>query len=179
MGEDSLASGAYLIATAADKIYVNNATLTGSIGVIYNGFGFADAMQKLGISRRVFTAGAHKDRLDPFMPLDQNDVTKINSVLTEVHQGFVNDVLAGRSGRLHGNQEDLFSGDFWSGQTAVKLGLADNVGNLWDAMKTEFGVAHYKSYSAKPSILQSIVKGVDSQLSLDLATQAASIQARI
>lgn len=179
VGEDALASGAYLIASAADKIYVNDATLTGSIGVVYSGFGLADTIQKLGISRRVFTAGAHKDRLDPFMALDPNDVTKMNQMLTEIHGVFINDVIKGRGNRLRGNQQDLFSGDFWTGQDAVKLGLADQVGNMWDAMKNEFNVNHYKNFSSRPSLLQAFVKGVDTQLRLDSANQTGSIQASL
>ena len=138
VGQDILASGAYLVSTAADKIYVHNDTLTGSIGVIMSGFGFNDAMQKLGISRRVFTAGVNKDRLDPFKPLKEADQQKVHHLLNLVHQNFIDDVLAGRKGKLRGNENELFSGDFWTGQQAVKLGLADGTGDLWTILEKEF-----------------------------------------
>jgi protease-4 len=179
VGEDSLASGAYLIASAADKIYVNPNTLTGSIGVIYNGFGFSDVIQKIGVTRRAFTAGAHKDRLDPFTPLNPDDVTKITQLLGEVHQNFINDVMQGRGSLLKGDKTELFSGDFWIGQDAVKLGLADQTGNFWDAMQQQFGVTHYKDYSTRPSFLQALVKGVDSQLRVDFESQMDSLQAKL
>lgn len=174
IGQDSLASGAYLVATAADKIYVHNDTLTGSIGVIMSGFGFTDAIQKIGVTRRVFTAGTNKDRLDPFKPLNPADAAKVHKVLNEVHQHFVEDVLKGRSNRLQGNREELFSGDFWTGSTAVKLGIADAVGNTWDVLQKEFKVTHYKNYSRKPSLFQVLLSGAESELHLALSQESNS-----
>ena len=115
VGEDALASGSYLVATAADKIFVNKDTLTGSIGVIMEGFGATDAIAKIGVTRRVFTAGTNKDRLDPFQPLKPADVAKVKVVLDQVHQSFIDDVQAGRKGKLQGDPQSLFSGDFWTG----------------------------------------------------------------
>lgn len=152
VGEDALASGAYLVATAADKIYVNDDTLTGSIGVIMSGFGFQDAIQKLGITRRVFTSGDNKDRLDPFKALDQQDIEKVHNLLNEVHQSFIKDVEEGRKDKLTGDTKTLFSGDFWTGTTAVKLGLADATANVWTAMKENFDTTYYRDYSVPPSI---------------------------
>ncbi|MCX7126305.1 MAG: S49 family peptidase [Gammaproteobacteria bacterium] len=106
VGEDTLASGAYLVATAADKIYVNADTVTGSIGVIMEGFGFSDVMKKIGISRRVFTAGAHKDRLDPFESINPKDQEKIQHILDSVHQDFIADVTEGRKGKLNGDPKE-------------------------------------------------------------------------
>ncbi|MBS0352077.1 MAG: S49 family peptidase [Proteobacteria bacterium] len=171
VGEDALASGSYLVATAADKIYVNNDTLTGSIGVIMEGFGANDAIAKIGIQRRVFTAGANKDRLDPFQPLKPEDVAKVKTVLDQVHQSFINDVLTGRQGKLKGDQKELFSGDFWSGQQAVQLGLADDTLNLWDAMEKEFNTRYYKDYSVKPSFLQELLGNVGTELHLNFSQQ--------
>jgi len=173
VGLDALASGAYLVATAADKIYVNPDTLTGSIGVIMSGFGFSDAIEKVGISRRVYTAGDNKDRLDPFKPVKPEDVTKMKTLLDEVHQRFIADVLASRGQLLKGNREEIFSGDFWSGSTAVSLGLADATGNSWDAMEKEFNVSHYKDYSTKPSFLQTFLDSAETELHLAL-TQRSS-----
>lgn len=169
VGQDSLASGAYLVATAADKIYVNKDTLTGSIGVIMSGFGFTDAIQKIGVTRRVYTAGTNKNRLDPFEPVTPEDKAKIKTVLDEVHQDFINDVVQGRGDRLKGNKDELFSGDFWTGSTAVKLGIADATGNTWDALQKEFNVSHFKNYSTKPSFVQSLLKGAETELHLALS----------
>lgn len=179
VGLDTLASGAYLVATAADEIYVNRDTLTGSIGVIMSGFGFNDAIEKLGISRRVFTAGADKDRLDPFKPLNPEDAAKVHRVLNEVHQNFINDVLQSRRDRLHGDQNTLFSGDFWTGQTAVKLGLVDGTGNVWDVMKKQFNVTHYKNYSVKPSFLHTLINGIESKLPLALTQNTTHLSAQL
>jgi len=157
IGEDMLASGAYYVAVASDKIYVNPNTITGSIGVIMRGFGFPDLIKKVGVERRVFTAGVNKDRLDPFLPQSQEDVHKIQQVISEVHGNFQEVVLAGRKGRLRGDTSILFSGDFWSGPTALKLGLVDGLGNLSDVLDTEFKVSRYKDYSQSQSILKSML----------------------
>lgn len=146
IGEDLLTSGAYFIAVAADKIYVNANTLTGSIGVIMKGFGFVDAIKKLGIERRVYVSGDNKDRLDPFLPQNPDDLNKVKSVMEEVHQNFVQAVLQGRKGKLKNGNINLFNGDFWSGQTALKLGLVDGVGNLMDVMDNEFHATNYIEY---------------------------------
>lgn len=147
VGEDLLTSGAYYVAVAADKIYVNPNTLTGSIGVIMKGFGFVDVMKKIGVERRVYTAGNAKDRLDPFLPQNPEDLQKIQQVMTEVHQNFIQAVMEGRKGKLQADTSILFTGDFWSGQTAQKLGLVDHLGNLMDAMETEFHTTKYKEYA--------------------------------
>ncbi len=169
VAEDTLASGSYLVATAADKIFVNADTLTGSIGVIMEGFGANDAIAKIGVQRRVFTAGENKDRLDPFLPLKPEDVAKVKVVLDQVHQSFINDVLSGRQGKLKGDQNQLFSGDFWSGEQAVKLGLADDTLNMWDAMQQEFNTRYYKDYSVKPSLLNALISGVGTELHLNFS----------
>jgi protease IV len=171
VSEDVLASGSYLVATAADKIYVNSSTLTGSIGVIMEGFGANDAIAKIGIQRRVFTAGANKDRLDPFQPLKPEDVAKVKVVLDQVHQNFINDVLEGRQGKLKGDQKELFSGDFWSGEQAVKLGLADNTLNLWDALQEEFNTKYFRDYSAKQGLLSTLLNNFGTQLHLNFSQQ--------
>ena len=169
VGEDTLASGAYLVSTAADKIYVNKDTVTGSIGVIMEGFGFKDAMTKLGVTRRVFTAGDSKDRLDPFEALNPKDVTKVQEVLDSVHQDFINDVIAGRGVKLQTyDPKTLFSGDFWTGTQAVKLGLADGTANLWDAMQTTFGTTHYRDYSPQPPFIQALMREVSAKLNFQL-----------
>jgi len=178
VAEDALASGAYLVSTAANKIYVNPNTLTGSIGVVMSGFGFVGIIQKLGITRRLFTAGKYKGRLDPFEPLNPVDVTKVKTLLDQVHQNFIKDVIQGRGDRLRGNREELFSGDFWTGQEAVKLGIADGTGNLWTVMQKEFGVKYYKDYTTKMPLIQSLLKGVGTLLHFHLINNSSPVRAQ-
>ena len=154
VGEDMLTSGAYYVAVAGDKIYVNPNTVTGSIGVIMKGFGFVDLIKKLGIERRVYIAGDDKDRLDPFLPQNPQDLKKIQGVIAEVHNNFVQAVMDGRKGKLHGDPKDLFSGDFWSGQTALSLGLVDGLGNLMDVMEKEFKTSHYEEYGGSSQLMR-------------------------
>lgn len=148
VGEDLLTSGAYFVAVAADKIYVNQSTLTGSVGVVMKGFGFVDAMKKLGVERRVYVSGNNKDRLDPFLPQNAADTKKIASVMQEVHQHFIEAVLAGRKGKLKADAATLFNGDFWSGSTALTLGLVDGLGNWPTVLVKEWGKTPYQEYGA-------------------------------
>lgn len=157
VGEDLLASGAYYVSVAADKIYVNPNTITGSIGVIMKGFGFTDAIKKVGIKRRVFTAGINKNRLDPFLPQSKEDVAKISEVINEVHQNFIDAVESGRKHKLHASAKILFSGDFWSGKTALRLGLVDGLGNFSDVMQKEFNVSGFKDYTEGTSFLKNMI----------------------
>ncbi len=166
VGEDMLTSGAYYVAVAADKIYVNPNTLTGSIGVIVKGFGFVDLMKKVGVERRVFTAGTDKDRLDPFLPQSADDMQKIQQVMAEVHRNFVNAVLIGRKGKLPADTSTLFTGDFWSGQTALQKGLVDGLGNLIDTMDKEFGTTHYKEYGSTSNFLRLLNNQLGSTLDM-------------
>jgi protease IV len=156
VGEDMLTSGAYYVAVAGDKIYVNPNTLTGSIGVIMKGFGFVELMKKIGVERRVYTIGDDKDRLDPFLPQSPNDVKKISQVMNEVHDHFAQAVLAGRKGKLHADPSLLFSGDFWSGQSAWRLGLVDGLGNLMDVMDKEFHTTRFKEYDHSGSFFRKL-----------------------
>src|SRR3990167_2342987 len=176
VGEDAIASGGYLVATAGDKIYVSPDSLTGSIGVVMSGFGFTDAIKKLGITRRLFTAGDHKDRLDPFEPLNEQDVFKVKHVLNQVHQNFINDVLQGRGDRLRGNKAELFSGDFWTGEEAVQLGIADGTADLWVVLKEEFGVAHFKDYTPRPSFIKSLFREAKTFLDLHLMDNTSPLR---
>lgn len=154
VGEDLLTSGAYLVSVAADKIYVNPNTLTGSIGVIMKGFGFVDLMKKMGVERRVYIAGDHKDRLDPFLPQTPEDAAKVREVMSEIHNNFSQAVLEGRKGKLKGDPKTLFTGDFWSGQAAVRLGLVDGLGNLNDVMEKEFKTTRYKEYGGSSNFIK-------------------------
>lgn len=176
VAEDSLASGAYLVATAADKIFVNPDTVTGSIGVIMSGFGFTDAIHKLGITRRVFTAGTNKARLDSFEPLNTQDVNKIKTILDDVHQHFIQNVIEGRGKRLKGDRKELFSGDFWSGSEAVKLGIVDGTENIWTALHEEFNVEQYRDYSPQPSLIKQFLEGAETSLHLHLTYEGSPVR---
>ena len=125
---DICASGCYYIASASDKIFVNQASLVGSIGVLMDGFGFVDIMEKMGVERRLLTAGAHKAMLDPFSPPKEDETRYMQALLDQVHQQFIGAVKAGRGDRLK-ETPDMFSGLVWTGEEGVKLGIADGFGS--------------------------------------------------
>jgi len=127
--EDICASGGYFVAAGADRIYVGKASIVGSIGVIMNGFGFTGLMEKLGVERRLITAGENKGMLDPFSPLDEKDKQHAQTLIKDVHEQFIGVVREGRGKRLKESPE-LFSGLIWTGQKSVELGLADGIGSL-------------------------------------------------
>src|ERR671914_1735664 len=127
--EDVCASGGYFVAVGADSIYVSKASIVGSIGVLMNGFGFTGLMEKLGIERRLITAGENKGMLDPFSPLDAKDKQHVQAMMKDIHEQFVGVVREGRGKRLKETPE-LFSGLVWTGQKSVELGLADGIGSL-------------------------------------------------
>jgi signal peptide peptidase SppA len=126
--EDAAASGGYWLACAADEIVTDPSSIVGSIGVIAAGFGFAEALGKLGIERRVRTAGSEKSFWDPFRPEDPADAARLRTLLDETHEEFRAWVRARRGDRLRANEEEVFSGRFWTGRRAVELGLADRLG---------------------------------------------------
>ncbi|MFZ5484694.1 MAG: S49 family peptidase [Pseudomonadota bacterium] len=127
--DDVCASGGYYIIAAADKIFVDKASLVGSIGVLMDGFGFNDAMDKLGVERRLLTAGTNKGFLDPFSPQDPAQIAHAKAMLAEIHGQFIEVVRQGRGQRLK-ESEDTFSGLIWSGATSIEMGLADALGSL-------------------------------------------------
>jgi len=127
--EDVCASGGYFIAVGADRIYVSKASIVGSIGVLMNGFGFTGLMEKLGVERRLITAGENKGMLDPFSPLDEKDLRHAKQLMADVHEQFIGVVREGRGKRLKEGPE-IFSGLIWTGQKSIDLGLADGIGSL-------------------------------------------------
>jgi len=127
--EDICASGGYYVAVAADRIYVDPASVVGSIGVLMNGFGFTGTMEKLGVERRLITAGENKGFLDPFSPLSLQQKAYAEKMLTEIHRQFIDVVKQGRGDRLKPTPE-LFSGLVWTGQKSIELGLADALGSV-------------------------------------------------
>jgi protease-4 len=127
--DEICASGGYYIASAADKIYVNKASIVGSIGVLMDGFGFTGTMEKLGVERRLITAGANKGFMDPFSPQSDQQKQHAQAMLNEIHQQFIEVVRAGRGKRLKETPE-TFSGSFWTGARAIDMGLADELGSV-------------------------------------------------
>jgi signal peptide peptidase SppA len=136
--EDAAASGGYWIAAAADEIVADRVSLVGSIGVIAGGFGAADAISRLGIERRVYTAGDQKSQLDPFRPENPEDVARLQRLLDQMHVAFIDHVRARRGEKLD-PAADLFSGEYWLGEEAVRLGLADGLGHPLPHLKAIYG----------------------------------------
>jgi signal peptide peptidase SppA len=137
--EDLAASGGYMIACAADEIVCDPHSIVGSIGVVGGSFGFAKLMEKLGIERRLYTSGEHKAMLDPFLPENPEDVERLKNVQREIHDGFINLVKQSRGARLNGPEKTLFSGEYWTGKSAVALGLADGIGDLRSTLRQRYG----------------------------------------
>ena len=137
--EDAAASGGYLIAVAGDEIIVDPSSIVGSIGVIMAGFGFVGTLEKLGIERRVHTAGNNKSTLDPFLPEKTDDVDRIKQFELDIHQVFIDHVKAGRAGKLKAADDVLFTGEWWTGLRGVELGLVDAIGDLHETLRTRYG----------------------------------------
>jgi signal peptide peptidase SppA len=137
--EDVAASGGYMIACAADEIVCDPSSIVGSIGVVGASFGFDAAIKKLGIERRVYTAGEHKVMLDPFLPENPDDVERLKSIQREIHASFIDLVRIRRTPRLAGPDERLFSGEYWSARTALGFGLIDHIGDLRSFLRERFG----------------------------------------
>lgn len=137
--EDVAASGGYWLAAAADEIYANAASIIGSIGVVSAGFGFDRAIEKIGVDRRVYTAGDRKMILDPFKPEAEEDVARLKSLQAEIHQQFIDHIVERRGGKLKGAHDDLFSGAFWTGAAALELGLVDGLGECRSLVTKRFG----------------------------------------
>ena len=149
---DICASGCYYIASASDKIFVNPSSLIGSIGVIMDGFGFVDVMQKLGVERRLLTAGAHKAMLDPFSPPKADETEFMQSLINQVHQQFISAVKTGRGDRLK-ETPDMFSGLVWTGEESIKIGISDAYGNDDFVAKNIIGAEKQVNFSQQKSFL--------------------------
>jgi len=155
--EDICASGGYFVAAGADRIYVGKASLVGSIGVLMNGFGFTGLMDKLGIERRLITAGEHKGFLDPFSPEKESEVQYARQLAEEIHQQFIAVVREGRGKRLK-ETPDMFSGLIWSGQKSIELGLADAVGSLDSVARDVIKAEDVVDYTEKQNIAERVAK---------------------
>lgn len=137
--EDAAASGGYFIAVAGDEIIVDPSSIVGSIGVIMAGFGFVGTLEKLGIERRVHTAGNNKSTLDPFLPEKASDVERIKQFEIDIHNVFIDVVKSRRGTRLKAPDDTLFTGEWWTGIRAVDLGLADAIGDIHETLRTRYG----------------------------------------
>ncbi len=138
--EDVAASGGYLISCSGDEIYANSSSIVGSIGVIYSSFGFKDLIQKIGVQRRVYTAGKNKSTLDPFLDEKTEDVERLKKIQLDLHDDFIKVVEESRGSKLKKDTGiELFSGEFWSGKKAKDLGLIDGIGNADEILKKKYG----------------------------------------
>ena len=155
--EEICASGAYYIAVAADEIYVDKASLVGSIGVLMDGFGFTGTMEKLGVERRLLTAGANKGMLDPFSPQNEKQTAFAKAMIDQIHLQFIKVVKDGRGARLK-ETPDTFSGLFWNGEEAVRQGLADKIGNLDYVAREVVKAEEIIDYTPKDNVAERLAK---------------------
>jgi signal peptide peptidase SppA len=137
--EDVAASGGYMIACAGDEIFCDPSSILGSIGVVGGTFGFQELIKKIGVERRLYTAGAHKAMLDPFLPENPDDVARVKALQREIHAIFIALVKQSRGDRLKGGDDVLFTGEYWAGETSVSLGLADSIGDLRSTLRARYG----------------------------------------
>ena len=171
--EDVAASGGYWIAAAADEVFANAASVIGSIGVISAGFGFDKAIARLGVDRRVYTAGNAKMTLDPFQPERTEEVDRLKALQADIHQQFITHIESRRGSRLKGDRDALFSGAFWTGQTALELGLIDAIGECRQTLLNRFGSeTEIMMIEPKRKLLPFGVSGMSSRLVEDAAAVA-------
>ena len=151
--EDVAASGGYWLACAADEIYAHATSMVGSIGVVSAGFGFTGLLERFGVQRRVHAAGEHKVRLDPFSPESEDDVAWLRGLHTELHEQFIELVKDRRKGKLTGADDELFTGEVWTGRRALELGLIDGLGTLRGVLAKRFGDAHVVAVEPRRPLL--------------------------
>ena len=137
--EDVAASGGYMIACAGDEIFCDPSSIMGSIGVVGGSFGFQEMIKRIGVERRLYTAGEHKGMLDPFLPENPDDVARIKAIQREIHGLFIALVKQSLGARLKGTDDVLFTGEYWAGETSISLGLADAIGDLRSTLRGRYG----------------------------------------
>jgi len=165
--EDVAASGGYLIACAGDEIYANSSSIVGSIGVISASFGFQDAIKKIGVQRRVYTAGKNKSTLDPFKEEKEEDIERIKKLQLELHSDFIEVVKKSRGSKLKDPEKNnTFTGEFWSGTASMKLGLIDGIGNAEQILREKFGedIIIKKLEKQKSFIAKKLSSSIDNQI---------------
>jgi protease-4 len=171
--EDICASGGYYVAVAADRIFVDKASIVGSIGVLMDGFGFVGSMEKLGVERRLLTAGANKGFLDPFSPQNGEQKSHAQQMLNEVHQQFIDVVRKGRGKRLKETPE-MFSGLMWTGAKSVEMGLADALGSVESVAREVVKAEDIRDYTVKPNLAEKFAK----QFGANMAEGAVGLLSR-
>jgi protease-4 len=165
--DDICASGGYYVAVAADRIYADKASVVGSIGVLMNGFGFVDAMQKLGIERRLLTAGDHKGFLDPFSPQSPEDADHARELLQAIHSQFIEVVKDGRGARLKDDPR-LFSGLVWTGDQGIELGLVDALGDTDSVAREVFKADKVVDYTVRPAYFEKLIRSAGGEAASSL-----------
>ncbi|WAR45905.1 signal peptide peptidase SppA [Methylomonas rapida] len=171
---DMCASGGYYIASASDKIYVSPASIIGSIGVVMNGFGFSNVLEKLGVERRLLTAGEHKALLDPFSPVKERETKHMQSLLDQVHQQFISAVKQARGDRLKETPE-MFSGLVWTGEEGVKLGLADGFGSIDSVARDELGTEKTLNFTPQERLIDRLAGKFGASFGHAIGTMVKSI----
>ncbi len=174
---DICASGGYYVASAAEKIYADQASIVGSIGVRMDNFGFVEAMKKLGVERRTLTAGKSKALLDPFAPSNPKVIQHMQSLLKSVHNQFINAVKQGRGDRLK-EVDGMFEGLIWTGDQGVEIGLVDELGNSSYVAREVIGVENINNFSIRPDFLERFSKQIGTQISSLLLEKELSLQLR-
>jgi protease-4 len=174
---DMCASGGYYIAAAADSIYANKASVVGSIGVLMNGFGFVDAMDKLGVERRLLTAGEHKGFLDPFSPSRPEDVAHIKTILGDIHTQFITAVTEGRGARLK-DDPALFSGLVWTGEQGMELGLVDGLASASQVARDVIGAENIVDFTPRPHYFEKLAASLGTAMANGMGTVLGMGQVR-
>ncbi|GAB4261631.1 MAG: signal peptide peptidase SppA [Methylomicrobium sp.] len=172
---DICASGGYYVASAADKIYVNQASIIGSIGVLMNGFGFVDALDKLGVERRLLTAGEHKGMLDPFLPVNEEETRHMQRLLGQVHRQFIDAVKAGRGERLKENDQ-LFTGMVWTGKEGVELGLADDFGSAKFVAEKVIGAEKIVNFTPAERLIDKLAGKIGASFAQSIGLSSEKMQ---
>ena len=157
--EDAAASGGYWLACAADEIFAQEASIVGSIGVVAAGFGFTGLLGRLGVERRLHTAGDRKAQLDPFRPEDPEEVARLKTLLDEIHASFIAMVRERRGSRLRASEGELFNGEFWSGRRALELGLIDGIGEVRSVMRARYGdKVKLRAVGVQPPLMRRLLR---------------------
>jgi len=170
---DMAASGGYFVAAAADKIYVNKSSLVGSIGVRMDSFGAVDLMKKIGVERRLLTAGKNKGLADPFLPENPEQTAHLQQMLNEVHEHFIDAVKQGRGERLS-QQDDIFSGLIWTGEKAIELGLVDDYGTTQSVARDVIGAETIIDYTPRGALIEQLLEGFGVTLGKQIQSQFVS-----
>lgn len=168
---DMCASGGYYVASAADKIYADKASIVGSIGVRMDNFGFVDAMKNLGVERRTLTAGKNKALMDPFAPVDEDTNAHLQTMLTNIHQQFIDSVKKGRGDKLKQNVDEIFTGLIWTGEQSLEIGLVDELASSGHVAREVIGEEDIVDFTLTDDILDRLAKRVGATMASILIQQ--------